>query len=196
MRFILVIIAAFLIVAIILWLYMQTGFYNIAASVEHFPIVQSMLSETLDRSVHHHAKGIQPPATLKDPNMLRVGFIHYDEMCAMCHGAPGIGRSEVGEGLYPEAPSLAAVLDDWTPSELYWITKNGIKMSGMPSFGKTHTDDELWAIVAFVLTLPNVSPELYLAQRRAFAPPGTLEEAIPDSIMMHESHHGEDEHEM
>jgi len=50
---------------------------------------------------------------------------------------------------------------DSKPSELFWITKNGIKMTGMPAFGKTHSDDKIWAIVSFIELLPNMTKEQY-----------------------------------
>jgi mono/diheme cytochrome c family protein len=47
--------------------------------------------------------------------------------------------------------------------ELYWVIKNGIKMAGVPAFGFTHSEDELWGMVAFVRRLPNLKPKEYKA---------------------------------
>jgi mono/diheme cytochrome c family protein len=52
---------------------------------------------------------------------------------------------------------------DLSDAELFWIVKNGLKMTGMPSFGKTHTEKQIWGIVAFLRRLPNLSPEEYAA---------------------------------
>jgi mono/diheme cytochrome c family protein len=51
----------------------------------------------------------------------------------------------------------------WSDAELYWIIENGIKMTGMPAFGPTHSKDELWGMVVFVKGLPNLKPEEYAA---------------------------------
>jgi mono/diheme cytochrome c family protein len=48
-----------------------------------------------------------------------------------------------------------------TTGQMFWIIKNGIKMSGMASYGKVHNDDEIWNIVAFVQRLPKMTPEEY-----------------------------------
>ncbi len=32
-------------------------------------------------------------------------------------------------------------------------------MTGMPTFGSTHSKDELWGMVVFVKRLPNLKPE-------------------------------------
>lgn len=52
-------------------------------------------------------------------------------------------------------------------AELYWVIKNGIKMTGMAAFGPTHSEDELWGIVAFLKRLPNLRPEEYRAMIKA-----------------------------
>jgi mono/diheme cytochrome c family protein len=82
-------------------------------------------------------------------------------MCAACHGAPGKERGEIGKGLNPSPPNLAEVASSWSSAELFWILKNGIKMTGMPAFGPTHSDARLWSIVAFVMQLPKLTPDDY-----------------------------------
>jgi mono/diheme cytochrome c family protein len=50
---------------------------------------------------------------------------------------------------------------------LYWIVKHGVKMTGMPAFGPTHSDERLWTIVAFLKQLPQLSPEKYAEIKHA-----------------------------
>ena len=87
----------------------------------------------------------------------------------MCHGAPGQEPAEIAKGLWPETPDLKKAVPDWTPGELFWITKNGIKFTAMPAWGPTHDDDKIWDIVAFLERLPSVSPSEY-QQLQASAP--------------------------
>ncbi|MDB5051866.1 MAG: cytochrome c [Fibrobacteres bacterium] len=146
--------------------FIYSGRYDISATTPHWKLVKTAISMTVDRSVKHHAKGIVAPE-LEDTAMVRLGFGHYREMCVECHGAPGVERSEFAEGLYPKAPKLKGAADEWTAAELYWMTKNGIKMSGMPAFGKTHSEHELWAIVAFLKKLPAMDSSAYAAYTAA-----------------------------
>jgi mono/diheme cytochrome c family protein len=88
-------------------------------------------------------------------------------MCVTCHGAPGVDREEIGKGLNPEPPRLEKIVANWTDAELFWTVKNGIRMTGMPGFGGTHTDAEVRSIVSFVRRLPRMSPQEY--QRRVAA---------------------------
>jgi hypothetical protein len=57
---------------------------------------------------------------------------------------PGVPKGDIAAGLYPQPPNLADAAAQFSPAELFWILKNGIKMSGMPSWAD-HSDDELWA---------------------------------------------------
>ena len=143
-----------------------SGVYNVAASQKDPPVVKWLLEKTAERSVKRHAKDIVAPS-LTDSALISRGFREYDQRCAGCHGAPGVSRRDMSRGLNPEPPSLVTVLDEWTPAELFWITKNGIRMTGMPGFGHVRSDDELWSIVAFLRTLPDMEPDEYLSRREA-----------------------------
>jgi mono/diheme cytochrome c family protein len=56
------------------------------------------------------------------------------------------------------------VVNNLRPEELFWVVKNGIEMTGMPSFGMTGVpDQEIWTIVAFLKKLESVSDEDFKA---------------------------------
>jgi hypothetical protein len=66
--------------------------------------------------------------------------------------------------LKPEPPDLKDVVNDAAPAELFWVIKNGINMTGMPSFKLAGSkDDDLWLIVAFLKKLPSISAADYKA---------------------------------
>ena len=139
---------------------MFSGLINVAATNPHNPVTNFILSTTMDYSVRAHAKGITAPP-LDDPRMIMDGFRHYREMCVDCHLAPGIDSTEISEGLMPRPPRLQEEVEEWTPEELFWVTKNGVKMTGMPAWGPTHSDARIWAIVAFLEKLPHMTAEQY-----------------------------------
>lgn len=137
-----------------------SGAYNIAASAPHTRFTQWLLNTVQERSVIVRADDVPtPPPT--DSEMVRHGLEEYRAMCATCHGAPGVERSELGKGMNPKPPDLAEEAAEWSDRELFWITKHGIKLAGMPAFGVTHSDRELWGIVAFLRRLESMSPEEY-----------------------------------
>lgn len=148
--------------------FVYLGIYNIGADSPHWKLTHKMIGIFRERAVAAHASGIKVPA-LGDPAMIAEGAEHYSAMCVQCHLAPGMENTELREGLYPLPPNLAEHehpvenYDDITreASRQFWIIKHGIKMTGMPAAGKTHDDDEIWCIVAFVQKLPDMTPEQY-----------------------------------
>jgi mono/diheme cytochrome c family protein len=138
----------------------STGAYNVAATAPHTQLTRWLMSTTQKRSVAVRADEVpaRPPV---DSAMLREGSEEYREMCVACHGAPGVERGMLGKGINPKPPDLAKESGEWNDRELFWITKHGIKMAGMPAFGVTHSDEELWGIVAFLRRLESMSPEEY-----------------------------------
>jgi mono/diheme cytochrome c family protein len=165
---VLIVIGGFLIVV-------NSGRYDVTALHPHGKMFVWMANTMVDNAVRRNAKGIMVPP-LGNTAQIAVGFVHYHEMCLTCHGAPGILHSEIGEGLYPPPPDLAEAVKDWTPAELYWIIKSGFKDTGMPAFGPTHAEQDLWAITAFALRLPTMSPAQYDSLRVAARLPKPDEE--------------------
>jgi len=139
-----------------------SGTYNVAATEPHNPLAAWVFDTTMDYSVRHQAQGIQVPDLTK-PDMVQNGFRHYDEMCVECHGAPGKEPEELAKGLNPPPPDLVESVPEWKPAELFWIVKHGVRMTGMPAWGPTHSDDKLWAVVAFLEKLPKLTAAEYKA---------------------------------
>ncbi len=144
-----------LIVGYLIFIY--SGIYNISAMVPHDKLTLWMMNTVRENSIKHNVDDNIKVTDLSDSSLIRMGFVHYKEMCVGCHGGPGIEQSEIAKGLYPNPPILSKVVKDRTPQQLFWITKNGLKMSGMPAFGRTHTDDMIWAIVAFTKKFPTLT---------------------------------------
>lgn len=159
-RWVLVLIGIAVVVAAIGVLFVYSGFYSVSATYKDPAPVVWLFSTTMDRSVEAHAASIKTPA-LTDPAMIRSGGRDYREDCVMCHGAPGVRIADVGRGLNPDPPELTEAANDWKPKELFWIVKNGVRMTGMPAWGVTHSDKEIWAMTAFTKRLPKMSHAEY-----------------------------------
>ncbi len=130
-----------------------SGLYDVSASSPHGGFVSWLLSTTSHASIERHASEIDVP-DLDDEALTLAGVGDFAGMCAGCHGAPGQEPEAMGQGLNPPAPDLAESAAHMTPAELFWVTKNGIKMTGMPAWGATHDDSALWPVVAFMTRLP------------------------------------------
>jgi mono/diheme cytochrome c family protein len=136
------------------------GIYDVAATEPHSPVTSWLLETVRTRSIKAHAAGIHVPPGLDDPAKVIIGVEHYAAHCAVCHGAPGVPKGDIAHGLYPQPPNLAEAAERYSPAELFWIVKHGIKMTGMPAWND-HSDSELWATVSFLEKLPGMSEQDY-----------------------------------
>ena len=134
------------------------GYFNVAASAPDPGIVKWALTKVRMAAIDRRAR-LTAPVSLDDPEIVRAGARAFSERgCANCHGAPGVNWQKFSEGLNPDPPDLKDIAHEREPAQLFWVVKNGLKMTAMPSFGAIGADDrEIWSIVAFVRKLPNVS---------------------------------------
>src|SRR5712691_1216308 len=143
MKFLADFVAAFVALILAGAVFIYGGFYDVAAVEPHGYLAHWVLNTTMQRSVRARARAITPPP---EPLSQKIGeaFRNYNEMCASCHGAPGREPGVVGKGLQPSPPVLSEAVRRWDRAEVFWIVKNGIKMTGMPAFGPTHSDGDIW----------------------------------------------------
>jgi mono/diheme cytochrome c family protein len=142
--------------------FIYSGISNIGADAPHSGVVYEALETLRDKSIDRHAEKVAVPNDLNDPERISAGAGLYGEMCTGCHLGPGLEKSELSQGLYPSAPELAEG-DDLSPAEQFWVIKHGVKLTAMPAWGKTHSDDLIWDMVAFVRQMPKMSPAQYKA---------------------------------
>ncbi|GAB1597003.1 c-type cytochrome [Lysobacter claricitrinus] len=160
--FLLGVLVTLLVVAIGGFAYAGSGLYPIGADVAHTPMTLHMIDRLRDASTERAAKDVTVPNDLADPSRIAAGAHEYAEECTGCHLAPGKTSSELRAGLYPQPPNLAEDGID-NDAEAFWIIKHGIKMSAMPAWGRTHDDAKIWSLVAFLKTVPKLSPAQYHA---------------------------------
>ena len=161
MRWLIITLAAgALLIAVVGAALVHMGSFDVAADKPHSQPVFWLMDTMRERSVAIRAADIIAPGDLADAKRIASGAAQYDEMCSLCHLAPGMKRTEISRGLYPRAPDLRRK-SDLTPAEQFWVVKHGLKMTGMPSWGVTHNDDLLWDVVAFLRKLPELTADQY-----------------------------------
>jgi mono/diheme cytochrome c family protein len=95
-----------------------------------------------------------PPAPTNLQASIAEGNKLYAVDCSMCHGADGHTSSDSGRWMYPRASDLTSPeVQQYSQRELFWIVKNGIRLSGMPAFGKVESDENIWNLVNYLRTL-------------------------------------------
>jgi hypothetical protein len=164
MRILTLIGAVAVIVGVAATVFFLGGFYSVAGTQEDPAIVHWALVQVRTASINRHAHDA-PPATINDPKTIQAGAREFAEHgCINCHGGPGVPWGKFSEGLRPDPPDLKDVVGERTPAQLFWVIKNGINMTGMPSFALAGAKDEdIWEIVAFLKKLPVVTEADYKA---------------------------------
>jgi mono/diheme cytochrome c family protein len=163
MKFLAIIGVIAIVVAVAAAVFFFGGFYSVAGTEKEPGIVASALIHVRQASIDRHA--VDMPMSLDDPAVVQAGAGAFRARgCVNCHGGPGANWAKFSEGLHPSPPDLKEVVNGLEPRHLFWVIKNGINMTGMPSFGPTGVPDgEIWTIVAFLKKLPSVSDQDFKA---------------------------------
>ena len=106
--------------------------------------------------VARKAQETLPAQTANNADNIEDGHTTYGSACAGCHGYDGRTPTKMGHSFYPEAPSLAAEhVQNYSDAELFVVIRGGIRLSGMPGFGNSQPNEQIWNLVHYVRTLPN-----------------------------------------
>jgi len=143
------------------WAYLHFGALPVATADKAFPYEKEIVHVPLNARIHRE---LQQPPFGPSEDAYEAGAHVYTEMCASCHGVPG-ENVPYAKYMYPVAPQLwqkhahgnvVGVSDD-DPGETYWKIKNGIRLSGMPSYQNLLSTDEMWDVA---LLLKNADQQL------------------------------------
>lgn len=138
---------------------LAAGLIDFSASKPAGRLEERLAAFALDRSIAHHASRTANPLA-RSPEAAAAGLALFRTHCAACHGAPGVDPTEAGASLNPPAPGLGlARVQARSDGELQWIVSHGIRMTGMPAFGASRSDEEVWQLVAALRRLPRLTPE-------------------------------------
>lgn len=115
------------------------------------------LSTSIHRSVQREASALPTLAPATDEELTAGGKLFLTD-CAGCHGEPGKPPSDFGVTFYPRAPQLALTGTSYTPTQIYWIEKNGIRRTGMASQSDSYSDEKLRLLAAFISRMRTLPP--------------------------------------
>jgi mono/diheme cytochrome c family protein len=142
--------------------FVASGAYDVSATDPHLPPTNWLIEQTMRRAVARRGGAIQPPPPGGRAQLER-GLALFRAHCVTCHGAPGVAPEAFALGLMPLPAPLVQTGREWRPAEVFWVVKYGLKMTGMPAWQFRLSDEEIWAVVAFVAELPRLSPSEYRA---------------------------------
>ena len=127
MRYVIAVLVLLLLAVAVIAVYAWSGIYNVSAAVPHYGLTEWLLNETRERSILRHSRGVTVPP-VKVSQVLQDRFVHFHNLCRVCHGAPGYPETEIARGLYPSPPELGGseLQAELTDPMFFWIVQNGI----------------------------------------------------------------------
>jgi mono/diheme cytochrome c family protein len=169
-KFILGVIIGIVLVPISVYYYFASGRVPVATSGAPLPFEHTLVHAAMKAAVR---EAPQSPPLAPSEAIYLAGARVFRDNCAGCHGSPG-HPSQFGRSEYPQAPQLfekdEMVTDD-PPGATYWKVKNGIRLSGMPGFGRMLSDEQMWQVSLLLAHADKIPPAA--AQELAAAPPAS-----------------------
>jgi mono/diheme cytochrome c family protein len=167
-----------------------SGLIDVAATSREPDAIGWLLKSARENAVSREAEAVSAP-DLSSQAWVTAGANAFEEMCSRCHGAPGEDPPIGALDMSPPPPDLSESASERSPEELFWVIKHGIWMTGMPAWGPTHTDPQLWQLVAFLERLPGMTGATY----QGFLTPGGDGHGHQHGGMRTSHHHdSEDDH--
>ncbi len=140
--------------------FLKLGGVDMAAAAKPLPFEAAIAHMGLHASVGPAAK-LSDPLQFNDAN-LTAGARQYSTHCAFCHGLPGEHTPpSAARGMFPQPPQLFVtdqMVTDDPEGVTYWKLTNGIRLSGMPSFADTLSDNDRWQITMLVSHADKLPP--------------------------------------
>lgn len=145
MKFLAGLVLGVLLFPLCVYLYFRFGYAPVAASASPIPFERKLAHMGLDARIEKEAPKNAPfqPSEADFQNGARL----YRQHCAVCHGIGG-DKTPAAKGMYPRPPELlkgTGVTDD-PAGETFWKVQNGIRLTGMPAYGGSLSEKEMWQI--------------------------------------------------
>lgn len=132
--------------------YIWFGWVPVATAAPPFPLETTITHRALQARIDREAPKSAPIDPT--PSNLLAGADVYRNNCAVCHGLPDAPQSATAKGMFPAPPQLMrgkGVTDD-PVGETYWKAANGIRLTGMPAYRGSLTDEQLWQVSQLLAT--------------------------------------------
>ncbi len=151
-------------VPLVLYVYMLSGSAPVAATAQPLPHEKLFANTARNAKIRKEMPRTVP--IVPDETTRIAGARVYRENCAVCHGSLGQRAPVIASAMFPRAPQLLEpkdMVNDDAPGETYWKAKNGIRLSGMPAFGSSLSDEQLWQVSLLLASADKLPPEVVQA---------------------------------
>jgi mono/diheme cytochrome c family protein len=173
------IIATLLAIALTAFAVAHLGLYPIGADNPPGGLERALASRAMDVYASKHQPEGDNPTAITAAN-LTDGAKEYEEHCAFCHGGAKAKISPMRDKFNPPVPQLINRIPHDDDAWLFWVTKHGVRMTGMPAWDRILSDEEMWKVVAFIKHSDKLPPDAQAAWQQLASTPGEIEEHTPE----------------
>lgn len=137
--------------------YVRFGFVDSRADIPINPLEQKIAMPSLDASVERRAPDIKNPIDSNDATLI-AGMRIYQTNCAGCHGDVNHPRGALADALYPRPPQFVEDAPDMPENQNFYIIQHGIRLSGMPAWKQSLSDQQMWQVTTFLSHMDKLAP--------------------------------------
>jgi len=139
--------------------YVRFGFVDPRADLPVDWLESKIAMSALDAAVEGRAPETHNPLQPTDANLI-AGMRIYHTNCAGCHGDIQHSHAAFGDAFYLRAPQFVEDAPDMPENQNLYIVQHGIRLSGMPAWKGTLSDQETWQVTAFLSHRDKLSPQV------------------------------------
>jgi len=139
--------------------YVRFGFVDPRADIPVNGLEELVAMPSLDASVARRAPEIKSPLDSSDVTLI-AGMKLYQANCALCHGDANYSRGTLADALYPRAPQFVEDAPDMPEYQNFYIIEHGIRLTGMPAWKQSLTDQQMWQVATFLAQIDKLSPKV------------------------------------
>lgn len=136
---------------------MTQGYFNLRADQQPTALETKVAMAAIDAWAARFAPHQANPSAPTEENLV-AGARLFLNHCAGCHGLPGNTNSAFAKSFYPPVPEFFKDKPDMAENENFYIIQHGIRFTGMPAWGQTLNDDEIWRVVTFLSNVDKLPP--------------------------------------
>jgi mono/diheme cytochrome c family protein len=148
-KFILGVIVTILVLILAVLGFAMLGMFPTNANVAPPHLEARVAMGAVDASMERHAPRVTNPLPPNDQN-LEEGMKLYTMNCAVCHGGLDRKPASLAKSFYPPAPDLVSDPPDDPEWHIFFTIRTGIRYTGMPSWEKTLSEQDMWKITSLL----------------------------------------------
>ncbi|MHB8652443.1 MAG: c-type cytochrome [Terriglobia bacterium] len=157
MKFFLGVITTVVVIGLGVVIYPRFGFLSFNADEQPSATESKLAMDAMDASIKRRAPALRNPVEPTEANLLEAMKL-FKTNCALCHGDPGAPERVMGKSFYPPAPQFLKDPPDMPPNHNFYLIKHGIAWTGMPAWGRTLSDDQIWKLTTFLAQMDKLPP--------------------------------------